>query len=578
MSEKASKFIVDFLVKNGVTHVFELCGGALTHILDSFYKRKDISVISMHHEQAAAFAAEGFSRASGKYGVAMATSGPGATNLITGIGSCFFDSVPCVFLTGQVNTYEFKFEKSTRQLGFQETDIASVVRPIVKSATMINDAKLVSSVFEKSFLLTKDGRPGPVLIDIPLDVQRTLVPSSPVVSVQNKITIVRPEKKEIAAAQEMIAKAKRPVILIGGGVRISDAVEALNVFVNKTRIPVVSSLMGLDAVDHTKDYYIGMIGTYGNRSANLTVANSDLLIVIGSRLDSRQTGTALNSFAREAKKIHVDIDGGELNCKIKADLAVKCDAKAFLEDIINGLTLPEVSPWLKVVARYKEKYFYFSEKLKGINPGNLMRIISDALPDDCVVCTDVGLNQMWAAQNIKLRKGQRFLTQGGMAAIGSALPMAIGASFAKPGKTIIVISGDGGFQLNIQELETVKYYKLPIKILLLNNHAYGMIKQFQEQYFEGRLQSSVNGYSAPNFVKVASAFGIKSQSVPSSKGLSAKIKNALKGKQPILLDIKISSSAKALPKLSVNKPIEDQEPMLPREELKENMIVKMLQD
>jgi Thiamine pyrophosphate-requiring enzymes [acetolactate synthase, pyruvate dehydrogenase (cytochrome), glyoxylate carboligase, phosphonopyruvate decarboxylase] len=580
---KLSDYVVNFLIKNDIKHVFEVAGGSLAHLLDSLYGRNDFSSISMHHETAAAFAAEGYARVSGNIGVAMATSGPGATNLITGIGSTFFDSIPCLFITGQVNTYEFKFSKPVRQVGFQETDIVNIVKPIVKDALLIKNPDKIKYYLEKLIYTAKSGRPGPVLIDIPMDVQRAEIEPKNLLSFHkassNKKVI---GDKIIDDIINIIRKSIRPVILIGGGLRLSKAQDELFKFVKKTEMPVVTSLMGVDAFPHDDELFVGMIGSYGNRYANLTIANSDLVLALGTRLDTRQTGTKPETFARNATIIHIDIDLNELNSKVHADFPINCDLKLFLSLLnthdIDFIDKNKIKSWKNQIEQYKKRYpsFEIPGNKGNVNPNYFFNKLSDHLPADAIICVDIGQNQMWAAQSLKIKKHQRFITQGGMGAMGSALPMAIGAAFAEPDKPIIVITGDGGFQLNIQELQTVYHHKLNIKIILLNNKGYGMVKQFQEQYFNSRLQSTVIGYSCPDFQEVVSAYKISSNKIIDNDEIDKKLKELFISKEAKFLEVNIMPDYKALPKLSVGRPVEDQEPLLSRDELKSNMLINML--
>lgn len=576
---KLSDYVIDYIVSKKVGHIFEVCGGSITHLLDSTYKRKDIKMVSMHHEQAASFAAEGYARASGGIAVAMATSGPGATNMITGIGSCFFDSIPCIFITGQVNTYEFKFKNPSRQIGFQEADIVNIVKPIVKEAVLLTDSKKIRYYLEKLVYVAKSGRPGPVLLDIPMNIQREEInPDKLELFSPRQVGINRVLSGKIHKIGEVLTASKRPVILVGGGARSSDAQTKLLALIKKTGIPVVTSLMGLDSVPHENPSFVGMIGTYGNRYANLTLANADFILALGTRLDTRQTGTNPKTFARAAKIAHVDIDVFELNNKILADYPVCADVGVFLKMLnskMKNYNKDKIRAWVKKVEDYKQKYSNVIKAKGGaVNPNYLIHELSQYIPDNAIVCADVGQNQMWAAQSIKLRKGQHFLTQGGMASMGSSLPMGIGASFASPGKVVVVISGDGGFQLNIQELQTLYHYKLPIKIVLLNNNCYGMVRQFQEQYFNCRYQSTVLGYSSPDFQKVARAYNIHSITVNNVKHLKTSLEKLFSNLKPGFLEVKIGKYEKTLPKLSVGRPIEDQEPFLSREEHKTVMVIK----
>jgi acetolactate synthase-1/2/3 large subunit len=582
---KVSDYVINFLVSNNITHVFEICGGAITHLLDSLYARKDITAISLHHEQAAAFAAEGYSRAGDKIGVAMATSGPGATNLITGIASCFFDSLPCLFITGQVNTYEFKFSRPLRQLGFQETDIVKIVKPIVKEAIIVTDAKKIKYYLQKAVCIAKSGRPGPVLLDIPMDIQRARINPRKLESFSAKqgrspsYKLDKPKIKEIA---RLINSSSRPVVLAGAGVRLSGGQDAFLKFIKNTGIPVVTSLMGLDILPYDNPSFVGMIGIYGNRYANLTIANADLVLALGTRLDTRQTGNRPDNFARGAKIIHVDIDPHELNNKLKADLSINADIKMFLRSLngyFTGFKKVRLKRWKNKIEDYKKKYPAYKLSFRmddSICPDLFIRRLSHFISDDSIICVDVGQNQMWSAKNLELKKDQRFITQGGMAAMGSALSLAIGASFAKPKSKIVCISGDGGFQLNIQELQTVYQHKLPIKIILLNNNCYGMVRQFQEQYFQGRFQSTVIGYSAPVFQDIACAYKIPAKKISFNSEIENVLRSFFKPAGPGFLEVMIKKESMVLPKLSVNKPVEDQEPFLSRDELKSNMFIDIL--
>lgn len=580
---KLSDYVIDFLISEGITHVFEVCGGALAHLLDSMYDRKNISTVSMHHEMAAAIAAEGYSRVSGNIGVAMATSGPGATNLITGIGSCFFDSIPCLFITGQVNTYEFKFDKPIRQVGFQETDIVNIVKPIVKDAMLITNPKKIKYYLERSVHIARSGRPGPVLLDIPMNIQRADINLESLESFHKGSTneaVNELDDEIIGQIVHLIKASSRPVVLVGGGVRLSQAQDELSKFIHKTGIPVVTSLMGLDAFPHDDQLFVGMIGSYGNRYANLTIANSDLVLAVGTRLDTRQTGTKPETFARNAKIVHVDTDPYELDNKIKADFPINSDVTRFLailNEHASECDKHKIQPWKQAIKRYKDRYpSYKTLSNDVIEPNYFMHKLSEFLPEDAIICVDVGQNQMWAAQTLETEKSQRFLTQGGMGSMGSALSMAIGASFAEPGKIIVVMTGDGGFQLNIQELQTVYHHKLPIKIILLNNHCYGMVRQFQKQYFNCRFQSTVVGYSCPNFQDVVSAYKIPVRKVIHDKEIIKALQKLFSNAQPMFLEVSTNPNFKALPKLSVNRPIEDQDPLLSRDELKSNMFIDVL--
>jgi len=581
---KLSDYVIDFLVNQGIFHIFELIGGAITHLVDSTYDRDDITCVSVHHEQAAAFAAEAYARINGKLGVAMATSGPGALNLLTGIGSCYFDSIPCLFITGQVNTYEYKFNKPIRQIGFQETDIVSVARPIAKFAALVDDEKKIRYYLEKSVYLAQSGRPGPVLLDIPMNIQRSQIEPDNLESFFDS-----QEFKEMAnfdqktgAVDKVISlmkNSKRPVILAGGGIRCAKATEDFLSLANMTGIPVGTSLMGLDSIPHNHSSFLGMIGTYGNRCSNFTLANSDFLLVLGSRLDTRQTGTLPETFARGAKKVHVDIDSNELNSKIKADVTVNCHLKEFLNEMISkiGITgMPDTSEWYKVIDNYREFFLGSQTNEDDNNPNHFIKHLSLHSRKGDIICLDVGQHQIWAANSFNLKEKQRMLISGGMGAMGFAA--SIGATMAAPGQRVIAIVGDGGIQVNIQELDVIAARKLPIKIFVINNHCLGMVRQFQDMYFSGRRQSTIVGYSCPDLNKIAEAYGIPSFLINSRQSTDSIMTEALRINGPALVNVEFDQATFVDPKLLVNKPIEDMSPYINTEELKKLMIVDMLKE
>ena len=586
---KLSDYVVDFIVKQGVSHIFEFIGGAITHLIDSTVDRDDVQCISVHHEQTGAFAAEAYARINGKLGVAMATSGPGALNMVTGIGSCWFDSVPCLFITGQVNTYEYKFDRPVRQIGFQETDIVSVVKLLTKYAELVVEAEMIRYHLEKAVYLAQNGRPGPVLLDIPMDIQRTeidigLLPGF-IGSVEHQQLEVEKPCSNAIQMEEVIAlirAAQRPVILAGGGVRTSGAVSGLHSLVEATGIPVVSSLMGLDALPGDHPLSFGMIGAYGNRYGNLTLANCDLLLVLGSRLDSRQTGTRPETFARAAKKIHVDIDPNELNAKIPVDIVINADVAEFVSRLNENLAeyvKPDLSAWYKTIHHFRKKYPTRStdEQSDDIEPNSFLEILATHSELNDIICLDVGQNQMWAAQSFRLKEGQRMLISGGMGAMGFALPAGIGAAIAAPGQRVLVIAGDGGIQVNIQDLDLVVSLNLPLKIVVLDNGCLGMVRQFQDMYFGGRQQSTVVGYGCPDLARIAEAYGITTYTISNQSEMEATVNKFISSEHPAFLVVKLEKNTCVNPKLVVNRPIEDMSPDLDRDELAKEMLIEMVE-
>lgn len=580
---KASDYIVQFLVDKGIDKVFGYIGGAVAHLYDSMDKNSSLEIVNTIHEQGTGFAAEGYARATGKTGVATATSGPGATNLITPIGSCFFDSIPTLFITGQVNSYEYKYDRPVRQIGFQETDIVSIVKPITKYAVMVDDVANLRYELEKGYYLSQEGRKGPVLIDIPMNIQRSdfnsLDQTSFFDSTEYYNYLSQSIETETAEVIHMINSAKRPIVLVGGGARISDAGSELSNFLTANGMPIVYSLMGKDLIKDDYLYNLGLIGAYGNRYGNMALANADLILVLGSRLDTRQTGTDLKTFAREAKIIQVDIDANELGSKIHADLLIHSDVKMFLQLLGNENLTGNIHQWQEKLLSYKNKY----SSVIGIDqqdkiPNKIIQVIAHNLKDDDVICADVGQHQMWVAQSLNTKGNQRVLFSGGMGAMGCALPTAIGASIGT-GKRSIVIVGDGGFQMNIQELEIIRRRNLPIKVFIMNNANLGMVRQFQELYFDKNYIGTQKDYSVPNFEHIGNAYGISSSSVSLTDEVYKKIAEILQNDKPAILDIKLQDTMTTVePKLIVNKPIEDMYPFLNRDEFKEQMIIKPVEE
>ncbi|MHA4894102.1 thiamine pyrophosphate-binding protein [Pedobacter sp. PWIIR3] len=561
---KASDFIADFLQKKGIESVFELSGGMITHILDSLNQTTDIKIITMHHEQAAAFAAEGYARVTYLPGVALATSGPGATNLLTGIGSCYFDSTPAIFITGQVNRHEQKGDRDIRQLGFQETDIVAMAKPITKACFLVNDPNDLEDVFEKAFLIAVEGRPGPVLIDIPMDVQRAQI--EPVNRTIKKQIHNPIESSLLIDLISEIKEAKRPLILAGRGIKAANTQEQFDLFVTQTNVPVITTLLGLDAITYSDELRVGFIGSYGNRWANIAFGECDLLIVLGSRLDIRQTG-ADTKFIENRKIYHIDCEMGEINNRVFGCKAIVANLSNFFVEFstqLNGESFGVQTEWLSRINELKALWPDVKELTPtGINPNEFMHVISQMGGAAKAYLADVGSHQMWAAQSLELKKGQHFLTSGGMGAMGFSLPAGIGACIALDNQPVVVIIGDGCMQINIQELQTIVRNDLKIKILVLNNNTLGMIRQFQDSYFESRYQSTYWGYSAPDFAKIALAYGIDAMTITDPKEMEAGAswlwsdENIAK---PQLLQVMIDPHTNTYPKIAFGKPITEMEP------------------
>lgn len=598
---KLSDYLVQYLVDLGVKHVFLITGGACTHLVDSLGRNENIDYVCVQHEQAAAMAAEAYSRITGNLGVAMTTSGPGATNLITGIGCAWFDSIPCLFLTGQVNIHEQKGSTGVRQFGFQETEIVDIVRPITKFSEMIREPEKIKYYLDKAVHIAKSGRPGPVLLDIPLNIQHAEIEPENLVGFEPEKEpegFKKPalQEKQIEESLRLMEGASRPVILAAAGIKLAKAEKEFEEFIDKLGFPVVVSWGGIDILDHSHPLYFGPIGINGHRAANFIVQNSDLLISLGSRLDTRQTGGQADTFARGAKKIIVDIDKSELNKgRVKANIPIHADVKDFLS-VMNkrmaDLKQPDISSWLAWAREKKEKYpicpAEYHEEKEYVNPYVFFDVLYRELKNDDVVIADCGANLAMALQGLKIKRGRKLFSAFGNSPMGYAFPAAIGASFALNKKPIICTIGDGGMQMNVQELQTVFHYKLPIKIFLFNNSGYGIIRQFHDSYFNSRYEAAgqEKGLTLPDFKRVAEAYGLKSELIANHSHLQEKIRAVLQSPEAVLAEVLINPQQKIIPKLEakkvdnryISKPIEDQYPYLSREEFLNNMIIPPLNE
>ena len=578
-----SDFILDYLVSLGVKDTFLITGGAIAFTIDAFSERKDIGYICVAHEQAAAMAADAYSRVGPGMGVAITTSGPGATNLITGICCSWFDSIPTLFITGQVNTFEQKGELPVRQIGFQETDIVAMTKPITKFSFQLDKPENIRYLLEKAVYIAKSGRPGPVLLDIPQNFQRVVVkkksllgynPPKEALGNQQKILLGKINK-----TIKLLNGSKRPLLLVGGGVKIAKAQEEIIELADFLKIPVATSWSGNDLIPFKYKYRVGNIGVCGDRFANFAIQTADVVLAIGTRLDTRQTGGKPENFAPNAKKIVVDIDKWELKKKrgLVIDLPVTSDAKVFIETLIGQkkkLQLQDTKRWNEVCNIWKAKYptvkdEYYKEKL--VNPYVFSKILSEELKSDAIIIPDDGANLVWTIQGFEIKKGQQMFSSFGNSPMGYSIPAALGASIALGKKQIICVDGDGSIQMNIQELQTAIHYKLPLKIFILNNHGYGIIKQFQSTWLGGRFEATGKGYSAPDFLKVAKAYGIKTLNVKSQKNLRATIKKALAYKDIVVVNVEVEPLQKLAPRIEYGRPLEDMVPFLPKKEIEENL-------
>lgn len=526
--------VIKVLAAHGVTTVFGYPGGAIMPIYDALYGSPVEHLLS-RHEQGAAFAAVGYARASGKTGVCFATSGPGATNLITSLADALLDSVPIVAITGQVSTAVIGTD------AFQEIDVLGMSLSCTKHSFMVTDVNDLIPTLYQAFEIAASGRPGPVLVDIPKDIQLAhLEYRTPLLAVMNE---PQAEMSDIEAARALLAEAKQPMLYVGGGVGMAGAVDQLREFIKVTGIPSVATLKGLGSIAHGTPGYLGMLGMHGGKAANLAVQDCDLLIVVGARFDDRVTGR-LASFADKAKVIHLDIDAAELGKLRMPEVAIAGDLRQILPALAMSMN---ITPWQAEVEHLCRKHQWdYQHPGSLIYAPALLRRLANKLPEDNVVCCDVGQHQMWVAQHMWFRRPEDHLSSAGLGTMGFGLPAAIGAQVARPDATVVTVSGDGSFMMNVQELTTIKRRKLPVKIVLIDNQKLGMVKQWQQLFFEERY-SETDLSDNPDFVLLASAFDIPGRTIFSSDEVEEALTEMLAAKGPYLLHVAIDDAFNVWP-------------------------------
>ena len=551
--ETVADYYAMFFAERETPAVFQLSGGMIAFLADAIYRKGETPLITNRHEQASGFAAEGATRVSGKTCVALGTSGPGASNLVTAIASCYFDSVPVLFITGQVNTLEIKRSPEQRQNGFQELDVVAMVKDITKATFSPKTAQEAIDSLHEAWEIANQGRFGPVLIDLPIDIQQLVIDSlEPSNLVEGEYLKNYLEDGVFSQINLAIEKSERPLILVGGGIRLANAGDELIKFVEATQIPVVATLMGLDAVAGLGELSLGFIGSYGNRWANEALKDADLLIVLGSRLDIRQTGSSVEQFKAEKVIIRVDIDDYELNGRVNSEIKVRTQIYEFLTDPRLQRKCRNSQSVLAKTQASKKLHPQTAEQESelSINPNALLEKISEYHKNFDGFVVDVGQHQMWAAQSIRLMPNQRFLTSGGLGAMGFSIPAAIGAAVATKNAWVVIL-GDGCAQLAAPELQTISEMNLPLVIYVMNNHQHGMVAQFQDENMESRHVGTKIGYSTPDFAELARAYGFEhtftlstQEQLPDLEKLLSQNPNS-----PILVDVSISDKAKALPKM-----------------------------
>ncbi len=541
MKMTGAEVVIRALEQEGVEVIFGYPGGAVIPIYDKLYD-SSIKHVLVRHEQAAAHAADGYARATGKTGVVIATSGPGATNLVTGIANACMDSIPMVIFTGQVAL------PAIGRDSFQEADITGITLPIVKHSFLVRDVNKLASTIKAAFHLAGTGRRGPVLIDLPKDIQNAEVefdyPEQ--VSFRGYRLPSRPSEAQIYQAVKTIGLSRRPVIYAGGGVIASGAAEELKEFAEKTQIPVTTTLMGKGAIPEDHPLSLGMVGMHGTYYANYAVSHSDLLIAVGARFDDRVTGR-LDTFATQAKVIHIDIDAAEMGKNVRPHHVLNGDAKQVLRELLSRVEIPQTKEWLDQIAVWKKEHpLAYCQEGDKIKPQYVIEKLRELAGEDAIVTTEVGQNQMWAAQYYKVSKPGTFITSGGLGTMGFGLPSAVGAQIGRPDALVISISGDGSFQMNMQELATIVQQQLPIKIIILNNGYLGMVRQWQE-LFHNKRYSQTKLIPVPDFVKLADAYGIAGYRVTKPEDVVPVLEKALNHPGAVIVDMVIDPEENVYP-------------------------------
>ncbi|MFP7310292.1 acetolactate synthase large subunit [Bacillus safensis] len=541
--------LIEALKREKVEVIFGYPGGAVLPIYDKIYNSGLFHVLP-RHEQGAIHAAEGYARVSGKPGVVIATSGPGATNLVTGIADAMIDSLPLVVFTGQVATSVIGSD------AFQEADVLGITMPITKHSYQVRNPEELPGVIKEAFHIATTGRPGPVLIDIPKDVagiEGTFEYDQPI-DLPGYQPKVEPNYLQIRKLVEAVSRAKKPVILAGAGVLHGKASEELRQYVEQQQIPVAHTLLGLGGFPAKHPLFLGMAGMHGTYAANMALHQCDLLISIGARFDDRVTGN-LNHFAKHAKVAHIDIDPAEIGKNIHTHIPVVGDSKLVLEELIKqDGKQGESDEWKNQLDQWKEEYplWYVENEAEGFKPQKLIEYIHQFTKGEAIVATDVGQHQMWAAQFYPFENADKWVTSGGLGTMGFGLPAAIGAQLADKEATVVAILGDGGFQMTLQELAVIRELNLPVKVIVLNNHSLGMVRQWQEIFYEERYSHSKFS-EQPDFVKLSEAYGIKGIRISSDEEAKEKLEEALTSREPVFIDVNVARDEKVFPMVAPGK-------------------------
>jgi len=579
---KLSDYVIDYLHAQGTSHVFGMSGGAAVHLFDSASKHELVTPVFLAHEQSAAMAADGYYRVSGRLGACVVTSGPGATNLLTGVCCSYYDSVPALMLTGQVATGRLKGQRKVRQVGFQETETTAIYASVTKSAVQISQPADIVPALENAYRVAQAQRPGPVLIDIPDDLQRADVAvARPAPSCLPERPLAQDVPQQVAALLKKISMAKRPVLVIGGGFSTPRRSEELREFLSRVAVPVVQTWAGLDLLPSDWPHRIGTFGVYGSRLGNFVVQNADLLVCLGTRLSQNLTGGVLKDFAPGAEIVMVDIDRGEMDKfdgygidvsgRIEASMA---EFLACAKPALDTFVMPGIDGWFAQIDYWREELPDDvppepADSDRYVDANHFVRKLSNALAEDEIIFIDTGGNLTWTCNNLSVKAGQRVLSAWNFTPMGYALPASIGGAFAAPDTSITCIIGDGGLQLCLGELATVVRHALPIKIILFNNHSHGIQKQTLETWLDGHYAGvdPSSGLGLSHYPDVAEAMGLPVVTVDASSDITAQLENVYRTPGPVFCNVEIRVDQKLHPVLKSGAPLDDQMPLMPREKL-----------